>query len=57
MAVAAPVAPPHHAVVHAAHAQVSAHPVDKKTEEFRGRVVKLRDEVDKLNHRLDDIKK
>ena len=57
VALAAPVAPPHHAVVHAAHAQVSAHPVDKKAEEFRGRVVKLRDEVDQLNRRLDNIEK
>ena len=41
----------------AAPPQVTSHLADKKAEEFRGRVVKLRDEVDKLNHRLDEIKK
>lgn len=40
-----------------APAQVTAHLVDKKAEEFRGRVVKLRDEVDQLNRRLDEFKK
>ena len=50
---AAPVTP----VVHATSAQVSAQLADKKAEEFRGRVVKLRDEVDQLNRRLDEIKK
>jgi hypothetical protein len=38
-------------------AQVSSHLSDKKAEEFRGRVVKLRDEVDQLNRRLDEIEK
>jgi len=38
-------------------AQVTATLADKKAEEFRGRVVKLRDEVDQLNHRLDEFKK
>lgn len=67
-----PAAPHHeeadHALVHAAaapaaamvqveSAQVSAQLADKKIEEFRGRVVKLRDEVDQLNRRLDEIKK
>lgn len=38
-------------------AQVSGYLSDKKTEEFRGRVVKLREEVDQLNRRLDEIEK
>lgn len=38
-------------------AQVTSHLADKKAEEFRGRVVKLRDEVDQLNRRLDEIEK
>ena len=38
-------------------AQVTSHLSDKKAEEFRGRVVKLRDEVDQLNRRLDEIEK
>ncbi len=49
----APVSAPEHPAV----AQVTAHLVDKKAEEFRGRVVKLRDEVDQLNRRLDEFKK
>ena len=43
--------------IRAEPAQVKAHLVDKKAEEFRGRVVKLRDEVDQLNRRLDEIEK
>ena len=42
---------------HAPLAQVSGYLSDKKAEEFRGRVVKLRDEVDQLNRRLDEIEK
>jgi hypothetical protein len=57
VAEAAPVVAPPVVAVRAEPTQVRAHPVDKKSEEFRGRVVKLRDEVDQLNRRLDDIKK
>lgn len=49
--------PPVSALQHTVSAQVTAHLVDKKAEEFRGRVVKLRDEVDQLNRRLDEFKK
>jgi hypothetical protein len=45
------------AMEHVAATQVTGHVVDKKAEEFRGRVVKLRDEVDQLNRRLDEFKK
>ena len=38
-------------------AQVEASVADKRREEFVGRVVKLREEVDQLNQRLDRLEK